>query len=70
MKESTAEMSNEKEAAKEVAIERWEDEGGETPKTAASPSTTVPAIERRENEGGESQHTSEVSDDCAASSRH
>ena len=30
MKKSTIEMSNEKEAAQEVAIERWENEGGDS----------------------------------------
>jgi hypothetical protein len=56
MKESAAEMRDQK----EVAIERWENEGGEILTTAASPNTTEPAIERRENEGSESQHIGEV----------
>lgn len=46
-----------KRSDEEVAIKRWENEGGEIPTTVESPSTTGVVIERRANDGGESQHT-------------
>jgi hypothetical protein len=64
MEEATAEMSEQK----EVAIQRWENEGGKIPRRAAIPSAIGATIERRENEDGQSRHIGEVSDDSAASS--
>jgi hypothetical protein len=56
--EGAANMEHTKKISdEEVAIKRWENEGGEIPTTAESPMTTGAATERRENEGGESQHT-------------
>lgn len=46
-----------KRSDEEVSIKRWENEGGEIPKTAKSSGPTGAAIERRENEGGKNQHT-------------
>lgn len=54
MKDAADMKHTKKRSDEEVAIKRWENEGGEIPTTAESPSV---ALERRENEGGESQHT-------------
>ena len=52
-------MSNEREAAKEVAIERWENEGGEV-LTIASSGVTEGAMGRQQSKGDESHRASEA----------
>jgi hypothetical protein len=59
-KETRAEISNEKGAAKEVAIEKWENEGGEV-LTIARPSAAEAAIGGQQSKGDESRRASEVS---------